>query len=53
MTFLGWLFFNDKDNVIVDEIMNLHKIDKSKKDIVKAHYEQMLKDLREDESVEA
>lgn len=48
MGIFGWLFFNDKDNVIIDEFMKLHKIDKSKVEIVKKHYEEMLKKVAED-----
>lgn len=48
MGIFGWLFFNDDDNVVVDEIMKLHKIDKSKREVLKKHYEDMLKKVAED-----
>lgn len=51
MGIFGWLFFNDEDNVIIDELMKLHKIDKSKRDLVKVHYEKMLKDISEDDEI--
>ena len=52
MTFLGWLFFSDKDNVIIEELMNLHKIDKSKAEKVKKHYEKMLEEIRNDDEIQ-
>lgn len=48
MGIFGWLLFNDEDNVLIDEFMKLHKIDKSKRDIVKKDYEEMLKKVAED-----
>ena len=45
---MGWLFFGDKDNVLVDEFMKAHNIDKSKRDVVKSHFETMVKNVEKD-----
>ena len=35
----GFLFFGDEDNILIEEIAKLHKVDKA---IVKEHYHNML-----------
>ena len=45
---LGWLFFGDKDNVLVDELMKAHNIEKKHKETVKKNFEEMLSKLEKD-----
>ena len=41
----GFLFFGEKDTILVEEIAKLHKCDKA---IVEKHYKEMLEAIRKD-----
>ena len=42
----GWfLFFGEKDSILIEEIAKLHKVEK---EVVEKHYKEMLKAIKED-----
>ena len=45
MGMAGWLFFGEKDVILIEEIAKLHKVDK---EIVEKHYKEMLEAIKKD-----